>query len=210
MNVSRRMVNGDVNPYEKINTQVIYATSAGTKSSFAYDALLDTFEQAIIDPSSSFSIGLDYRIPALHGLIDPKFVQKLKMSSSYDESTFASEYLGIWQGGSNESWFNFDKLQKYRKIKNPENHAKFREGSKQFYLISVDVGRLSDQTVVCIFRVNIVDDKYYATLVNLIVLGRTPETKPFSRQAADLKEIIALFQPKEVIIDCNGLTNQVI
>lgn len=35
MNVSRRMVNGTVNPYEKINTQVIFATSAGAKSSFA-------------------------------------------------------------------------------------------------------------------------------------------------------------------------------
>lgn len=35
MNVSRRMVNGLVNTREKINTQVIYATSAGTKASFA-------------------------------------------------------------------------------------------------------------------------------------------------------------------------------
>lgn len=205
MNVSRRMLNGEVNPYEKINTQVIYATSAGTKSSFAYEALLDTFIKAIIDPNHNFNIGLDYRVPAMHGLIDPKYVQNLKMSSSYNETTFAAEYLGIWQGGSDESWFNFDKLQKYRKIKNPEKHAKFREGSNQFYLLSVDVGRLNDQTVVCVFRVNVVNDKYYATLVNLFVLGRTAETKPFSRQAADLKEIIALFNPKEVVIDCNGL-----
>jgi len=35
MNVSRRMANGLVNPKEVINTQVIYATSAGMKSSFA-------------------------------------------------------------------------------------------------------------------------------------------------------------------------------
>lgn len=35
MNVSRRTYNGTINPYEKINTQVIYATSAGTKASFA-------------------------------------------------------------------------------------------------------------------------------------------------------------------------------
>jgi hypothetical protein len=38
------MDNGLVNPYEKTNTQVIYATSAGTKSSYAYEALIDTFE----------------------------------------------------------------------------------------------------------------------------------------------------------------------
>lgn len=205
MNVSRRMLNGQVNPNEPINTQVIYATSAGTKSSFAYGALIDTFEKAIIDPKSSFCIGLDYRIPAQHGLIDAKFVQGLKLSPSYNETTFAAEYLGSWLGGSDESWFDFARLVKYRKIKNPEWIQKFKGDSKVFYLISVDVGRLHDQTVACIFRVNIRDDKYYATLVNLFVLGRQAEKKTFVQQAIDLKHLIEIYNPREVVIDCNGL-----
>ena len=205
MNVSRRMSNGLVNPNEPINTQVIYATSAGTKSSFAYAALIDTFERAIIDPKSSFCIGLDYRIPAQHGLIDAKYVQGLKLSPSYNETTFAAEYLGSWLGGSDESWFDFERLAKYRKIKNPEWTQKFKEDSKVFYLISVDVGRLHDQTVACIFRVNIRDDKYYATLVNLFVLGRQAEKKTFVQQAIDLKHLIEIYNPREVVIDCNGL-----
>lgn len=205
MNVSRRMSNGLVNPNEPINTQVIYATSAGTKSSFAYAALIDTFERAIIDPKSSFCIGLDYRIPAQHGLIDAKYVQGLKLSPSYNETTFAVEYLGSWLGGSDESWFDFERLVKYRKIKNPEWTQKFKEDSKVFYLISVDVGRLHDQTVACIFRVNIRDDKYYATLVNLFVLGRQAEKKTFVQQAIDLKHLIKIYNPREVVIDCNGL-----
>lgn len=205
MNVSRRMSNGLVNPNEPINTQVIYATSAGTKSSFAYAALIDTFERAIIDPKSSFCIGLDYRIPAQHGLIDAKYVQGLKLSPSYNETTFAAEYLGSWLGGSDESWFDFERLVKYRKIKNPEWTQKFKEDSKVFYLISVDVGRLHDQTVACIFRVNIRDDKYYATLVNLFVLGRQAEKKTFVQQAIDLKHLIKIYNPREVVIDCNGL-----
>lgn len=138
MNVSRRMANGLVNPYEKINTQVIYATSAGMKSSFAYEALLDTFEGAIIDPKRYFAIGLDYRIPVLHGLIDGEHVKKLKLSPSYNEQTFASEYCGTWLGGSDESWFQFEKMIKYRKLKNPEWKQKFRDVSNVFYLISVD------------------------------------------------------------------------
>ena len=205
MNVSRRMSNGLVNPNEPINTQVIYATSAGTKSSFAYAALIDTFERAIINPKSSFCIGLDYRIPAQHGLIDAKYVQGLKLSPSYNETTFAAEYLGSWLGGSDESWFDFERLVKYRKIKNPEWTQKFKEDSKVFYLISVDVGRLHDQTVACIFRVNIRDDKYYATLVNLFVLGRQAEKKTFVQQAIDLKHLIEIYNPREVVIDCNGL-----
>jgi hypothetical protein len=181
MNVSRRMENGLVNPYEKINTQVIYATSAGTKASFAYEALVDVFEKAIIDPSTSFCIGLDYRIPAMHGLIDPVYVRNLKLSPSYNETTFAAEYLGIWLGGSDESWFNYEKLTKYRKIINPEWKQKFVGEKNVFYLISVDVGRLHDQTVACIWRINIRDNKYYTTLVNLFVLGRQAETKTFTQ-----------------------------
>ena len=44
-----------------------------------------------------------------------------------------------------------------------------------------------------------------ASLVNLFVLGRTPETKPFSVQAVHLKSLIRDFNPREVIIDTNGL-----
>lgn len=91
MNVMRRMVTGDVNPYEKINTQVIYATSAGMKSSFSYEALIDNFIKSVIDPQTNFVIGLDYRIPVLHGLISAQYVKNLKLSSAYDEQTFASE-----------------------------------------------------------------------------------------------------------------------
>ena len=205
MNVSRRQANGLVNPYEKINTQVIYATSAGTKSSFAYGALIDYFERAIIDPKTTFVMGLDYRVPMRHGLVTEAYVKQLKMSPSYNENTFAAEYMGVWQGGSDESWFQFDKLTKYRKIKNPEFYQKYKDNPNVFYLISVDVGRLNDQTVACIFRVNIKDSKYYATLVNLYVLGRQAETKTFTRQAIDLKHLIQIYNPRECLIDTNGL-----
>ena len=205
MNVSRRMVNGDVNPYEAINTQVIYATSAGAKSSYAYGALIDFFEQAIIDPKSAFCIGIDYRIPMTQGIITPSYVRKLRLSPSYDENTFAAEFMGVWLGGSDESWFNYEKLTKYRKIKNPEWRQKFKDEKNVFYLISVDVGRLHDQTVACIWRVNIRDNKYFGTLVNLFVLGRQAESKTFVQQAVDLKKLIAIYNPREVVIDCNGL-----
>ena len=193
-----------MNPKEP-NQQVICCTSAGSKTSFAYDKLIDTFENAIIDPQNSFVMGCDYRIPVMHGLLDRNYINKLRLSPSYNEESFATEYLSLWSGGSKESWFNFEKLAKYRTLKNPETHFFDRAGSKFFYLLAVDVGRLNDETIVCVFRVNIHQNKYLATLVNIFVLGRTAETKPFSRQAADLKQIIVKFNPKEVVIDTNGL-----
>jgi hypothetical protein len=145
-------------------------------------------------------------VPILHGLLDKTYINKLKTSSSFSEDSFAREYASIWSGSSEEAWFNFDKMSKYRKIKNPETHAISRANSEQFYLLSVDVGRLNDQTVCCVFRVNVSGEgKYYATLVNLYVLGRTVETKPFHKQAMDVKKIIRKFNPREVVIDTNGL-----
>lgn len=205
MNVSRRMPDNTVNPKEP-NQQRIFMTSAGVKTSFAYDLLLDTFEDSIIHPENSIVLGCDYRVPVLHGLLDKTYVNKLKTSPSYSEESFAREYMSIWSGSSDESWFNFDKLQKYRKIKNPETHAKFRPGSNQFYLISVDVGRINDQTVACVFRVNVDHTgKHWATLVNIKVLARCAETKTFTQQAIDIKRLIRDFEPREVVIDTNGL-----
>lgn len=155
---------------------------------------------------SAFVMGCDYRVPMLHGLLEPSFINSLKLDPSFNETSFATEYLSLWQGASSESWFNFDKLQKYRKIKNPETHAKTVQGRNQFYLISVDVGRLNDQTVACVFKVNI-DSKghHWATLVNLYVLARQAETKTFTQQAIDIKRLIRDFNPREVVIDTNGL-----
>lgn len=205
MNVSRRLPDNTVNEKEP-NQQRIFMTSAGVKTSFAYDLLIDDLIDCIIHPESTFVFGCDYRVPILHGLLDKTYINKLKTSSSFSEDSFAREYASIWSGSSEEAWFNFDKMTKYRKIKNPETHLISRANSDQFYLLSVDVGRLNDQTVCCVFRVNVSSDgRYYATLVNLYVLGRTAETKPFRIQAMDIKKIIKKFNPREVVIDTNGL-----
>ena len=205
MNVSRRLPDNTVNEKEP-NQQRIFMTSAGVKTSFAYDLLIDDFIDCIIHPKSTFVFGCDYRVPVIHGLLDKTYINKLKTSSSFKEESFAREYASLWSGSSEEAWFNFDKLTKYRKIKNPETSAKFRANSNQFYLLSVDVGRLNDQTVCCVFRVNVSSDgKYFATLVNLYVLGRQSETKTFNQQAIELKRIIKKFNPLEVVIDTNGL-----
>jgi hypothetical protein len=205
LNVSRRLPDGTTNPKEP-NQQVICATSAWQKTSFAYDRLIDNFEMSIMQPHQAFVFGCDYRVPVLHGLLPKDYVNQLKLSPSFNEVSFATEYLSLWQGASEEAWFNFDKLTKYRKIKNPETHAKNVSGPNCFYLLSVDVGRIHDQTVCCVFRVNVTSDgKYHATLVNLYVLGRESQTKTFYQQVIDLKKIIRAFNPREVVIDTNGL-----
>lgn len=91
MNVARRLPDNTVNSKE-VNAQQIVMTSAGVKTSFAYDKLIDMFENSIIDPQNSFVIGMDYRIPIMHDLLDKQFIKKLKSSPSFNEESFAREY----------------------------------------------------------------------------------------------------------------------
>lgn len=169
-----------------------------------YEKLIEVFEDSIIDSKRSFSVGLDYRIPAMHGLVSQDYVNKLKTSATYNENTFAAEYMSSWQGGSVESWFNYDKVSKYRTLKNAERECHVFDGQNSWYLLSVDVGRISDQTVVCVFKVSEKNNTFYSSLVYIEVLGRTPETKLFTKQAIDLKRLIKKFSPREVVVDING------
>ena len=94
LNVSRRLPDNTVNENE-VNQQTIAMTSAGVKTSFAYDKLIDMFEKSIINPKSAFVFGCDYRVPVLHGLLDKDFISDLKMSPSFNEDSFAREYASI-------------------------------------------------------------------------------------------------------------------
>lgn len=88
LNVDRRDAQGDVDPTEP-NQQQIYITSAGTKGTYAYDRLIELFIQSIIMPESSFVWGCDYRVPMMHGLLNKKFIQELKLSGSFKVDSFA-------------------------------------------------------------------------------------------------------------------------
>ena len=90
LNVNRRTKARTVNRKEP-HQQVIMATSAGTKQSYAYEVLLETLEDTIIDPTNAFVFGCDYRIPMMHGLLDKKFIQEIKMSGTFRDDSFARE-----------------------------------------------------------------------------------------------------------------------
>lgn len=113
--------------------------------------------------------------------------------------------MGIWTGGGSDSWFDFDKMIKYRKLINPESHQIIKEGEKSFYILSVDVGRLGCQTVVTVFKIFPHENEFYINVVNIYVIGKTPETKSFPAQSLELKRIIDAFKPQEVVVDANGM-----
>ena len=141
MNVNRRTKARLLNQNEPHQAQ-FYLTSAGQKSSFAYQKLIELFEMQIYNPKAAFVWGCDYKVPMLHNLLPKNYLKEIKLSSTYKDDSFAREYLSLWTGGSSDSWFDYDKASRYRKIVNPENYQKIKDRKDIFYIISVDVGRL--------------------------------------------------------------------
>lgn len=196
---------GKLNPYE-IHQMQGYSSSASAKSCYNYEKAIDTLIKMIINPKSACIMGLDYKVPVIEGIYPASFVRDIRMDSTMNEQLFAREYLSIYTSENDESWFNFNKMNKHRKIVNAEWKAKLNNGNPNtFYLISIDVGRKKDNTVVTVFKVVPNNGLFRSIVVNIFVLGRTSSTKQFSTQVLHMKKIIEAFQPKEVVIDVNGL-----
>lgn len=202
MTKDRHMINGMINQNEPQHAQ-IYSTSASSKATYAYEKLIEVIIKSIIAPEDNFAMGIDVRIPILHGLVSKKHIQDQRISGTFKEGDFAREYLSIWTGGSSESWFNYNRLLKYRTTINAERkYAKNIVMNKDaFYLLSVDVGRLSAQTVVCVFKVLPQKDFFLKKLVNIKIL----EDMHFEQQSIVIKQMIELFKVKEIVIDGTGL-----
>ena len=93
LNVNRRTRARIVNPHEP-HQQIINATSAGTKQSYAYEVLIETLEEAVINPNNAFVFGCDYRIPVMHGLLDKKYIQEEIKRHPHSRTAFLNK-LGL-------------------------------------------------------------------------------------------------------------------
>lgn len=204
MNVPRRMANGRINPHEPHQGQ-LWMSSASGKNTFCYDKVIESLTMSITQPQKSMVWGCDIRVPMQAGLISKEYINEMKMGKTYSEGSFAREYLSLFNGSSDDSWFSYEKFERHRKMVNPEVAEKVKGNNNVFYLLSVDVARLNCQTVCTVFKVSPKEGVYRSKLVNLFVLGKTEEDKVFERQAIELKKLIKRFNPRETVIDINGL-----
>ena len=205
MNISRRTASGAYNQYEKHQPQT-WISSASQKSDYCYQKLIDFLERSILDPDNIYVEGCDYHVPVACGLMPIDFINDVKNDSTFNEITFAQEYLSIFTGGASNSWIATSKLTRLRKIVNPHYKNKCTKGSKEFYVISVDVARSGEaRSIACVWHVlpQKAPKKWIKKLVNLYTFRG--DERHFQDQANSLKHLIAAFDPKEVVIDGTGL-----
>lgn len=98
-------------------------------------------------------LGGTYKIPVLVHLLDKNFVNDLRMDGTFNETSFAREYESKWAGSAENAFFSAETFDKHRILKQPEYEASGRSGKGSYYILSVDVGRKGDLTVVEVFKV---------------------------------------------------------
>lgn len=199
MNVDRRTMSGLINPTEPHAAQTM-VTTAGYRGTYAHDRTLETLVDMAIEPGKAFCFGGDFRIPVMHGLLSADKVKEKLKNSSYKLESFLREYMSVWSGGSEDSYYSYELVSQCRKLVRPEfkPEVNFKDG---FYVMAVDVARFEgDQTAALIFKVYTTGERYKIHLVNIKLMNSTH----FKNQAIYIKQKDNLFNFKAIVIDING------
>lgn len=198
MNVDRLCGNGGVDPNENHKSQ-IFVTTAGYKNSFAYDKMIQLIIWMIVK-GNAFVFGGDWKVPVMHGLLNADFVRELKEDGTYNEMTFSSEYESIWAGTPQDAFFETELFDRQRKLHEAEYDWK-KGDYETFYVMGIDVARLTAQTVVQIVKVIKRPNGYYKQLVNTFVY----ENRHFLYQSIDIKKKVRRYNISQIAVDINGL-----
>ena len=202
MNVDRRLSDGSRHKEETINKSQIYVTTAGWKNSFAYEKLIQTLIQQIMDPNQAIVLGGTWRVPVMEELLSKSFIEELKLDGTYNDASFAREYESEWSGDAENAFFSAEKFDKHRVLLQPEYEFSGRSSKSAYYVLGVDVGRIGCTTEVCIFKVTPqVQGASLKTLVNIY----TYDAEDFEVQAINIKKLYYKYKARIVAIDANGL-----
>lgn len=108
----------------------------------------------------------------------------------------------IWTGAAEDSFFDSDTFDKYRVVQYAESKNSLKAGDRTYYTVSVDVGRLSDFTIVSVIKATPqANGAAIKTLVTIIPIV----AEHFEVQSIKVKRICEAFNAAKLIIDGNGL-----
>lgn len=108
----------------------------------------------------------------------------------------------VWSGSSDNAFFDVDSIEHNRVLTEPEN-VNSTKNKDHYYIISVDVARThSCQTVATVFRV---EPQPYGGSIKKLVNIFVYEATHFGDQAVYLKRLFYRYNPRQIVIDGNGL-----
>ena len=202
MSISRRCLDGTVQPDEALNKSQLYITTAGFKNSFPYDKLIQTLVKMITEEDTAFVLGGTYKIPVLVGQYEKTFVQDQKRDETFNEAAFGREYESKWSGTVEDAFFNMEAFDRNRVLLRPEVEHSGRSSALSYYILAVDVGRKGCESAVCVLKVTPQSNgRSVKSLVNIYTFSDTH----FGIQALKLKKLYYKYKARRLVIDANGV-----
>ena len=202
MNVNRRLPDGTRHEEEVVNKSQIFVTTAGWKNTFAYEKLLQTLIQQIIEPDEAIVLGGTWRVPVMEKLLQKSFIEELILDGTYNDASFAREYESEWSGDAENAFFSSEKIDKYRVLLQPEYEFSGRSSKSAYYVLGIDVGRKGCTTEVCVIKVT--PQPQGSSLKSLVNIYSFDE-EHFEQQAINIKKLYYKYRARAVAIDANGL-----
>jgi len=202
MNVNRRNSRGKVIKNEP-HAAKIYVTTAGYQGTFAYDKLIESLCYAVIDPDNYMVLGMSFKVPMLHGLIDEKTIRETIASPTFAKDSFDREYVSIWSGAPKGAAFNALQIRKQRILPRPEFKATLRSGQKgSFYAMGADMAKDGvARTTVVIYKIIPKETLYTYRIVNIFDINNSN----YAVVSNILKRQILLYNIKLFVYDANGI-----
>jgi len=202
MNVNRRNSLGKVLPNEP-HAAKLFVTTAGFQGSFAYDKLISSLCYSVIDPDNYMVIGMSFKVPMLHGLIDEKTIRETVADPTFAKDSFDREYVSIWSGAPKGAAFNALQVRKQRILPKAEFAAKIRTDQKgSFYAMGADMAKDGEaRTTVVIYKVIPKDTMYTYRIVNIFDIKHSN----YEVVANIFKKQIMLYNIELFIYDANGI-----
>ena len=202
MNVSRICMDGSMHPEEPLNQSQIFITTAGWKSTYAYDKLIQFLVWMVTEPEKAFILGGTWRIPVLAGLQPRSFLADQQKDGTFNEASFDREYESVWSGTSENAFFDGEIFDRSRKLQKPEYEHSGRTSIQSYYVISIDVGRRGCDSVATIVKV--IPQSMGGAIKSLVNIY-TYNDMHFEDQAIQFKKLYYKYKARRIVIDANGL-----
>ena len=196
-------MDGNVREEEVLNQSQIFITTAGYKSTYSYEKLIQLLVR-MTTRGDALVMGGTWRIPVAMGLQPKNFINDLRNDSTFNEASFGREYESKWTGTVEDAFFDGDRFDRCRKLVQPETEASGRSSKLAYYVIAVDVARSAKgcQTIACVFKVTPqAEGRAIKSLVNIYDI----KAEHFEDQAIHIKKLYFKYKPRRIIIDGNGL-----
>lgn len=200
LNIARREVDGSFNEEEPVSSQN-FITTARERTVYMYSKLIECAVNAVLRPKDYFIWGISYEIPLYYGIINKQNMLDQRDSSTISEESFLRENMSVWTGSNSSSWFDSKSLNKRRKLLSCERKAKDNLPPHAFYIIACDIARYNANTAIMVIKVLPRKDYFQKNVVYTEVIHGE---NYITMQAPRLKELIELYNPREIVIDGNG------